>query len=264
MVATAPHMSILICIRSKTQWALMIHREPSFQIFFGDSTTSVYYQKNVYPITDEAIFKTTNPYASLYRNLAIDHLAFLRQIHSAQGYIIQSLNDSLLAQPYVHEGDFLITDQPKVALGIQTADCLPIIFFDCTTGTIAIAHAGWQGSVDRIAIETVHALMAMGACINTLSIFFGPSAKACCYRVSYDFVRKLSSSPHSNKVVHMRNNQLFFNLPLFNQLELQSLGISPSAFNVTYNQCTICTQQYCSYRREGEQAKRQLTLVSLM
>ncbi len=49
------------------------------------------------------------------------------------------------------EYDALITDQAKVFLAISAADCTPILIYDSKQEAVAAIHAGWKGTVKRIA-----------------------------------------------------------------------------------------------------------------
>jgi polyphenol oxidase len=57
------------------------------------------------------------------------------------------------------KGDGLMTDQPGVLLGVQTADCIPVLVADRKRRAVAAFHAGWRGTVKRIA-ETAWAYAA--------------------------------------------------------------------------------------------------------
>lgn len=237
----------------------MLYKEPSLHIFFGDTTTSIE-REQFYHIDNAAILSSLHPFATICSSMNIGQVTFLRQTHSADGYIIRT-GENL--PPYTHEGDYLITNQLNFGIGIATADCLPIIFFDPTTKLVGIAHAGWQGSIKHIAQITVENLCKQGAHIGTMRVFFGPSAKSCCYQVGTDFTPTISTVPSATDTVLKRGNELFFDLPLFNQQQLALIGIPPTAINSSFNRCTMCDPAYCSYRRQGAVAKRQLTIVAL-
>ena len=97
---------------------------------------------------------------TLCKQLGIDdqHLVLPRQVHGTR---IEEVNEQTLtnyAEALVTnsknsplEGvDALITTMPHVCIGVSTADCIPILFYDHRTGAIAAAHAGWRGTVARI------------------------------------------------------------------------------------------------------------------
>jgi len=76
-------------------------------------------------------------------------LVSLRQIHSDLIHQVDRMTEHPLA------GDGLVTDTPEVLLAVQTADCLPIILADRKRHAIGVFHAGWRGTVKRIAEKGV-------------------------------------------------------------------------------------------------------------
>ncbi|MEO6817613.1 MAG: laccase domain-containing protein, partial [Edaphobacter sp.] len=81
----------------------------------------------------------------------------LRQVHSAS---IRTIREEVgvfegklqtADGKAVLEGDGTVTDLPGVMLGIQTADCVPVLIADVSKRVVAAIHAGWRGTVARIA-----------------------------------------------------------------------------------------------------------------
>jgi polyphenol oxidase len=105
-------------------------------------------------------------------------LVTLRQIHSD---IIHYVNE-LPTEPLV--GDGLITDTPNLLLGIQTADCLPVILVDKKRKAVGVFHAGWRGTIKRI-VEKGAGLMRLhfGTMPRDLEAAIGPGIHSCCYEV---------------------------------------------------------------------------------
>lgn len=188
-------------------------------------------------------------------NLDISSLIILDQVHGNEGRVIAKENSHM---PFKSaQGDFLITNEKNIGLGILTADCLPIIFIDAEHNAVGIAHAGWRGSVQNIAVITMqHMQQQYGTNVQNVSIFFGPCAKVCCYRVQKDFVTHVGLL-----ALVQRGDNLFFDLPAFNKHQLLSFGLPQTAFNDQYNCCTICNEDYFSYRRQGAAADRQVSVV---
>ena len=56
--------------------------------------------------------------------------------------------------------DALITNEPNVCIGVSTADCVPVIMYDAEHKAIAVAHAGWRGTVENIMRKTVERCIA--------------------------------------------------------------------------------------------------------
>lgn len=105
-------------------------------------------------------------------------LVSLRQIHSDLIHRVDSLPDHVLA------GDGLVTDTPELVIAVQTADCLPIILVDRKRRAIGVFHAGWRGTVKRIAEKGVGEMRKHFGCDpRNLVASVGPGVQGCCYDV---------------------------------------------------------------------------------
>ena len=83
-----------------------------------------------------------------------EEVARLEQVHGV---------DVVQARAGVQTADALVTDDPALLLAIGTADCYPILLADEQAGVIGAAHAGWRGTVGRIAERTLAAMIRLGA-----------------------------------------------------------------------------------------------------
>lgn len=90
--------------------------------------------------------------------------------------------------------DGYVTDQPDVALGIKTADCVPILFEDPEARVIGAVHAGWRGTIALIANECVDLMTRLGAKPSRIRAAIGPAIHRCCYTVGEDFYKAVSDS----------------------------------------------------------------------
>ncbi len=80
--------------------------------------------------------------------------------------------------------DALITDETGLTLIIGCADCVPVYLVDPDRPAIGLAHAGWRGTVGKIATQTVRAMTgAFGSRPDRLLAAIGPSIGPCCYEV---------------------------------------------------------------------------------
>jgi hypothetical protein len=191
-------------------------------------------------------------------------VVLLKQIHSMQGLCVTNDNLISLTTAPRHEGDFLCTSLPGIGIGVLTADCLPMAFYDPVNHAAAIVHAGWRGMLDGIGAQTLQSMRdSFGTRPEDLQVFIGPCAKQCCYQVGEDFLQHLKSFSWVDKVIERRENGLFFNLPLCNSLLLQDAGVRSTSISYTYNECTICNFSFCSYRRDAAASCRQLALIVL-
>jgi polyphenol oxidase len=122
------------------------------------------------------------------RNRKARPLITLRQIHSD---LIHCLT-KLLEQPLV--GDGLITRMPGILVGIQTADCLPIILVDTKQRAVGVFHAGWRGTVKRIVEKGVGEMRRwFGTLPRNIKVAIGPGIHGCCYEVGEEVRQQFES-----------------------------------------------------------------------
>ena len=85
------------------------------------------------------------------------------------------------------KADALVTDRPGVALGILTADCVPVLFADAEAGVIGAAHSGWKGTRDGVSAATVAAMERLGARRARIRAAIGPAIQQKSYEVGPEF-----------------------------------------------------------------------------
>ncbi|MBS1988602.1 peptidoglycan editing factor PgeF [Candidatus Dependentiae bacterium] len=232
---------------------MIIHQQGGLCIFFGDA-----FSCSTSPKDAQFGFFCQ----SLCSQLPARSLVVLKQVHGVAGQFIDKINNEI--EIFEHEGDYLTTNQPEVALGVLTADCLPVVMYDPVNHAIAVVHAGWRGSVARIAAYALESLVRnVGTQPSDLQVFFGPAAKVCCYEVQEDFCDLVKDNHLASGALIKRNGKVYFDKVLFNKSLLIELGVKPENINQQYNQCTMCTQGFHSHRRSGGLAGRQLTCALL-
>ena len=115
-------------------------------------------------------------------------LVSLRQIHSDLIYRVDRIPEHPLA------GDGLVTDTPGLLLAVQTADCLPIILVDRKRRAIGVFHAGWRGTVKRIAEKGVGEMRKyFKSDPRNLVAAIGPGVQGCCYEVGEEVRTKFET-----------------------------------------------------------------------
>jgi YfiH family protein len=234
-----------------------LYQTPDIFIFFGDAGHSFVPQQYY----GSALLER-QPFKGIPGATHLEQLVFLRQVHGAEGKFVVSNNIDQLPS-FVDEGDFLITNVPRFGLGTATADCLPVVMIDLHAKAVGVAHAGWRGSVAGIAqamFERMTELFGTGK--DDIQVFFGPSAKSCCYQVQEDFLEHLAPFDYAGQSIMIRNKKIYFDSTAFNHLQLQRAGIPLAAISTEYNWCTMCNNGFCSARRM-QNKQRQMTVVAL-
>ena len=100
----------------------------------------------------------------------------------------------------VLRGDALMTDVPGILLGVQTADCIPVLVADKRTHAVAAFHAGWRGTLARMVENGIGAMrLRYGSRPKDLIAAVGPGIGACCYAVGeevrFEFESQFAYAP---------------------------------------------------------------------
>ena len=188
--------------------------------------------------------------AILFQKTDLTELRYCRQVHGTD--VIDAADHTQLS-----EADALITDQRGVALGIFTADCVPIFILDVATPAIGIAHAGWRGTFARIAVKTLAQMKTrFGTVAANCQIHLGPAIQKCCYTVSTELLTQFT-----DRFGTTVRNGTNLDLQLANVNQLVDIGIPTTAISVS-SFCTACrTDLFYSHRAENGQTGRMLSFI---
>ncbi len=189
-------------------------------------------------------------------------MVFPLQTHGIQGLVIDAENSQLM-QSFEHEADWIITSVPGVAVGVLTADCVPLLVYDSVQRAVGAIHAGWRGAVDGVVVEALSGMEdAFGSHCADLKVFVGPHARTCCYEVDEPFYDTVMRKKFGRNAWHRKDNKLFFDLYACCVEQLQKKGVPKDAIT-DVGICTICTPTYSSYRREKKTALRNMSWIVL-
>ncbi|MBL4665936.1 MAG: peptidoglycan editing factor PgeF [Sneathiella sp.] len=115
--------------------------------------------------------------------VSLEKLATVHQVHSAD--VITVDNDTTLETRV--KADAMVSKTPGIALGILTADCVPILFVDPSNKVIGAAHSGWKGSVANIGANVIDAMIDLGAQRENICAAIGPAIQQSSYEVGPEF-----------------------------------------------------------------------------
>ncbi len=195
-------------------------------------------------------------------------LFLLQQIHSDK-IISVIAQDIPRYRQQVFKADAWLLDSRKIIeedlfFGIKTADCYPVIIYCPLTKLAANLHCGWRGTVDGLLIKAVNEFLKKGAKVENLEIAIGPGAGVCCYQVGEEVmaaVNKLDYLDSENiaEILVTRGAKVYCDIEKLLLLQAEFMGITKT---VAISLCTICNQNFFSYRRQKENAGRQLSFIS--
>lgn len=184
-------------------------------------------------------------------------LVTARQVHSADVWVIDRPLIYDIATTQLPAADALVTSEPGLALGIMTADCVPILLADPTKKIIAAVHAGWKGATAGIIQNTLQEMRRLGAQIERTIAAIGPCIWQSSYEVSEDFYTSFPQQRENSPffIPGQRDEHWQFDLPGYVMNILKKSGvmvISPSPYD-TYAHPEL----FFSYRRKTIQGEGQ-------
>lgn len=189
-----------------------------------------------------------------------ERLLRLRQVHGSAVVVHRAGEPMPASRP---EADIAVTDDPSIALAIQTADCVPIVFADRRTGSVAAAHAGWRGLAARVPAAAVEALVtAFGGDPRDVIAAIGPCISAPAYEVGRDVAERFAAAGFSDAQLARwfsegdRDARWQFDGWQAARDQLEAAGVPLEQIHIS----GLCTSQhrdlFCSYRRDGKSAGR--------
>jgi YfiH family protein len=158
------------------------------------------------------------------------------------------------------EADAAFTSEPGVLIGIETADCLPVLLADPVRRAAAAAHAGWRGSSQGVTLAAARALLAEGSRARDLVAALGPAIGPCCYEVGEE-LRGHFGRGEQELFRPRQNGRPRLDLRELNRRQLLASGLLPERI-ASLAECTRCRADlYHSFRRDGSGAGRMINWV---
>ena len=182
----------------------------------------------------------------------VGELLLLKQVHGC----------TVLAAPWagLPEADAAVSDRPGLVVGIETADCLPILIVDPTRCSAAAVHAGWRGTAAGITGRAVEALIAQGSRALDLIAALGPGIGVCCYEVGEE-LRGVFGEDSQVVFRPGPRGKPHLDIRLASVRQLRRAGLAADRIHHV-DECTYCRPDlYHSFRREGQGAGRMLNYV---
>lgn len=184
--------------------------------------------------------------------ISLENLIIPVQTHSDNVGIIKELKS-------FDNTDALVTDKSNVALALNFADCVPILFYDPVKKIIAATHAGWKGTAAQIAPKTVQKMVEEFSC-NPSDIIaaIGPAIGKCCFEAQKDVLAQLGATINDDSNATSDNHA---DLKLINKLQLLACGLEKID---VCEYCTSCQNElFFSYRKEKGNTARHSAVIFL-
>jgi|WetSurMetagenome_2_1015567.scaffolds.fasta_scaffold00239_11 polyphenol oxidase len=194
---------------------------------------------------------------SCMAQLNADYLYLPIQKHTGKVIIVDSGSEPETA-------DAVVTRRKGLAIGVRTADCVPILLYDREKGIAAAVHAGWRGTAEGILGNAVSVLCdSFSSSPGDIVMAVGPCIQGECYAVSGDVVRAVSGATGPGNYFSDYEGSYYLDLPAANRLQALAKGVLPENIWLS-GECTHClSEKYHSYRRSGEAAGRQVAYITI-
>lgn len=148
------------------------------------------------------------------------------------------------------KADGLYTTNPNETIAVQTADCIPLLFYAETPTRmpfIMAVHSGWKGTLDGIIVNACKILEEKNCIKSSIRVALGPSIGVCCFEVGDDLYEKFKLAWPQVKRVG-RN----IDLKALAVSQLKAFGLEDSQIE-DLKTCTYCDTEFASYRRSTHQ-----------
>ena len=157
----------------------------------GGVSTNQYFSLNCGKGSNDsnANVKRNLKFVADYYDLKINNIITLHQNHSNKAVIISDQN----IKKYNLCFDGLVTNKKNIILGILTADCAPILFYDSNNMIVGACHAGWRGALTGIIENTLIKMKSIGSKIDNIRCAIGPCIGQESYEVGKDFYNEFVS-----------------------------------------------------------------------
>lgn len=196
----------------------------------------------------------------LARSLGLSTPVLMRQVH---GNRVERIDAPSASRP---RADGIVTDREGIALTVQVADCVPLLFWEPVRRAAAAVHAGWRGTLAGVAARAVARLKEdFGSRAEDLLVVAGAAIRACCYEVGDDVVSAYHERfPYAPGLFRPgpRGRQ---HLDLIEANRRQLLEAGARSENLySLGLCTSCANsELYSYRREGRGVGRLLAAIGV-
>lgn len=215
---------------------------------------------------DEIVLENLRIFAKM---IGIDEKSIVSvpQIHSCDVRVVGNAERGMgYFVPAAFSCDGYVTREKDVALGVKTADCVPILLCDDKNGVVGALHAGWRGSVGGIARVGIEKMCELGAEPSHIKAAIGAAIGACCYEVGeevYLAAKENLGEDIADSFIVPSGEKYRADLKGLNCALLVGCGLSPENIDVSEH-CTACeSEHFFSHRASGGVRGTMLALISL-
>lgn len=178
-----------------------------------------------------------------------ENLVLMEQVHGKKIKIVGTADQGKI----ILAVDGLITKSRGVVLGVNMADCLPILFYDPVAKLVGIAHAGWQGVLKKLPQKMVDSLVKIGALPENILVGIGPHIGDCCYNVEKERIKMFTTVFGLLSGMIKKKGKYFLDLVAPTRIQLINSGLAEKNLIIS-DVCTSCqNKEFFSHRKDSPQ-----------
>lgn len=182
------------------------------------------------------------------------------QVHGADVRVIEP-GDQRLSVLHEH-ADALVASDPRTAIGVRIADCVPVLLHDEATNMVAAIHAGWRGVVSGAVQNGLSHLARAARSSAGIAAAIGPSIGPCCFEVGEEVASALLDAVPDESIVDRDRPKPHVDLRRAVRLQLRALGVRDDSIEDVPG-CTKCdAEKFFSHRRDGARSGRLIAAIA--
>ncbi len=162
-------------------------------------------------------------------------------------------------------GDAVITQNRDIFIGVQVADCVPVLLFDKKRHVAGAVHAGWRGTAASIVTKTIET-MSERFFTNPADIIMaiGPGIRGCCYEVGPEVMEAVTRASGEGDYRSIKRGKYCLDLARANRQQAVSSGVTPEQIWLS-GECTFCLpEKYYSFRFANGTTGRQCGVIGIV
>lgn len=193
--------------------------------------------------------------------------------HQVHGTRIALVTDPATDRDSLEGYDALMTNVKGCAIGVRTADCIPVLLYDPVKEAVAAIHSGWKGTLNRISQKTIFRMKdVFGTDPEDLKAVIGPGICRNCFQVGDEVVQYFKGNGINIEPIYFWNGPRqegsmkgghHLDLIEENRLLLMECGVPAANIQVS-GLCTYEDGRFFSARREGASCGRNINAIKML
>ena len=191
-------------------------------------------------------------------DIPLEFFVFANQVHGTHVEVISRErrgNGAFSRHNAIVSCDAMVTNEPEICLFVMAADCVPLLFYDPVKLVIGAAHAGWRGTVKKMAANTILKMQEQYGCSpKNICVGIGPSIGPCCYNVGGEVIQEvLQTFGTTEGLINFNNPESAPILDLWSANKMQLIEVGVSEENIEIAEiCTNCHHDDFFSSRHGK------------